>query len=490
MEAGGYGRLGDMEDWGVEYSPKCESVHVTICEETPAYPGTPPQVLSKVPLISGLRIAQLATGAHYKIRGILNTLNLSVCDFLCGGDGSGGMTAALLRFYPASRGIFNSLVDFKGCSMEGVHPSPPAAASSMPDSARDRCVNLTSCWEHPSDLTELATWSYLYHVKRDNRLQISLGVFDMEVQSESVQKIESHLKDWSDSLFSENCTIIYKSFLYRLMRQNGPLEVLGPLFDSVDCYVTDLTGSHSSELYLVFRNRRKRHIRCRYPFEGDLKAICALSKSTKSISDEFLRATMIDPRVLICGVPEVLLPGFEVSLRTLLSQVGVPDGLSHDLVWTMKIPAQADNPIVCILSFLIMVSNACIPTTRLAQFDRLQFDRTLQSLANFYYGTWLYISWRLYISWLTLNQTLYKRLIRWASRPITFTYHMREVTQGRHIEWDWSSYRSHKKLDKLEKPDLAARVIRVFAGKFPLTRHADITDQNILNINKITIYMI
>ena len=389
------------------------------------------------------------------------------------------MTAALLRMCPTSRGIFNSLVDLQGCSLEGVHPSPPAAISSMPEAVRDRCMNCVSCWEHPSDLTEHSTWAYLDHVRR-NRLQINLGVFDVEVQShEAATVIEGHLRDWSGTLFSENCTVIYKTFLYRLIKPGGPLEVLGPFFDSVDCFVTDLTGSHLSELYLVLRNLRKRALGGMYPFEGDLKAICKLSKCTKSVSEEFLRATSIDPRAMVEGIPEILLPVFEVSLRTLLSQVGVPDGLSHDLVWTMKVPALAEDPIVCVLSFLILVSYACIPTTRLAQFNRLPSGQTLQSLANFYYGTWLYISW------VTLNRELYGLLIQWASRPILFTYHMRQVSKGYHLEWDWSLHRSHKRLDKLVKSDLAARVIRIFSCQFPYTRSPNITEQNISNIIKI-----
>ena len=78
------------------------------------------------------------------------------------------MTAALLRYYPASQGIFNSLMDLHGCSLEGVHPSPPAAVCAMPKDVRDRCVNLTNCWEHPSDLTKSSTWAYLNQVKENH----------------------------------------------------------------------------------------------------------------------------------------------------------------------------------------------------------------------------------------------------------------------------------------------------------------------------------
>ena len=80
-------------------------------------------------------------------------------------------------------------------------------------------------------------------------------------------------------------------------------------------------------------------------------------------------------------------------------------------------------------------------------------------------------------------------MVKWASNPIRFTYRMRNVPKGKHIEWDWARHKSFKEMDKLHKPDVAARVIRVaarvirvaarvirmFAAQFPLSRSADIT---------------
>lgn len=72
------------------------------------------------PLINGLRIGQLATGAHYKWRCLITDFPPPV-GFIWGGDGSGGMTSALLRHYPLSRGIFNSLINLHDRSLRGAH---------------------------------------------------------------------------------------------------------------------------------------------------------------------------------------------------------------------------------------------------------------------------------------------------------------------------------------------------------------------------------
>lgn len=78
------------------------------------------------PLISVLRDAQLATDIHYNLRGVTRQVVWSG-DFLCDGDGSGRMTAALLRKFLKSRGIFNGLLDFAGSDIRGIAPTPPAA---------------------------------------------------------------------------------------------------------------------------------------------------------------------------------------------------------------------------------------------------------------------------------------------------------------------------------------------------------------------------
>lgn len=91
----------------------------------------------------GLRIAQLATGAHYKLCCLLPLVD-SPCDILCGGDGSGGMGAALLRFYPASKLIFNSLMAQTNNSFLRVHLGPPSAVSYMNENVKIRKRNLTA----------------------------------------------------------------------------------------------------------------------------------------------------------------------------------------------------------------------------------------------------------------------------------------------------------------------------------------------------------
>lgn len=62
------------------------------------------------PLISGMRLFHFATGSHYKLRSILSKFKIQNHDALVAGDGSGGISAAILRLSPLTRLIFNSLL--------------------------------------------------------------------------------------------------------------------------------------------------------------------------------------------------------------------------------------------------------------------------------------------------------------------------------------------------------------------------------------------
>lgn len=87
------------QNWGPEYVGYS---HITSIDFSNSKTFIPSSVLVHQisdPLISGLRIGQLATGAHYKLRCLLDTFT-PPRTFISRGDGSGGMTAALLRHYP------------------------------------------------------------------------------------------------------------------------------------------------------------------------------------------------------------------------------------------------------------------------------------------------------------------------------------------------------------------------------------------------------
>ena len=61
-------------------------------------------------------------------------------DFMCLGDGSGGMTECLLRWNHMSTGVFNSLLSTSGLDLRGSKPTSTAAIGSS-RGTRNRCVN-------------------------------------------------------------------------------------------------------------------------------------------------------------------------------------------------------------------------------------------------------------------------------------------------------------------------------------------------------------
>jgi mRNA capping enzyme len=138
------------------------------------------------PLISGLRQPQIATSGYLKICCILNTCRPKTRFMLAGGDGSGGMSAALMRKYPSAYLIFNSLLDMTGVSLKGTMPTPPSALMQMPLIVSDRCINLKTVWEAPNDLSSISTWYHFKGLMKSHGDKLDLLVFDMEIKTEAM----------------------------------------------------------------------------------------------------------------------------------------------------------------------------------------------------------------------------------------------------------------------------------------------------------------
>lgn len=148
------------------------------------------------PTISGLRVPQIATGAFLKLNCILNLLNFEPRDIICGGDGSGGMSACLLRKYKTSRLIFNSLLLLSDSPMGGTLPTPPSALASMSSDIYNRCVNFNKTWTMSSDLSSEKTWSDFGELISSEKLHVDLIVLDMELTTDAtMQQIETNLRN-------------------------------------------------------------------------------------------------------------------------------------------------------------------------------------------------------------------------------------------------------------------------------------------------------
>nr|WPV62795.1 MAG: RNA-dependent RNA polymerase [Vesiculovirus yinshui] len=354
---------GSFPKWGLETSGSISKFLVTFApSRSPNNLPLPPRIQD--PLISGLRLGQLPTGAHYKVRSLIRSFNIHYRDFICGGDGSGGMTAALMRMSPLSRCIFNSLLIFDDVSMRGSSPDPPSALETI-ENPESRCVNYNKCWEDPSDLSIRETWECFLNYKRKYKLNINLMVFDMEANDPQIPLLISKcLRAYASLLMDKGSTVIFKTYGTILSTQkSNPLTVLGPIFDKVYLTQTMLSSSHTSEIYLVCSGLSTDSHKC-HPIWDDMSVWWEGLYAFQSNQDEFERAQKVRKLNLLSGIPRLFLPDEWQLLRTLLQIANVPGGVSYtvtDLLSCHKI-----KPANFILALMGVISYYSIDHIRLS----------------------------------------------------------------------------------------------------------------------------
>lgn len=345
------------------------------------------------PLVSGLRIPQIATGSFLKVDSILTHLDLIVGDALAGGDGSGGIGSLILRKYENSRVIFNSLMNMECVNLGGSLPSPPSAIDYMPDYIRNRCVNLNDAWSNPMDLSHQSTWNSFRMMKRKFGLRLNLGVFDMEVQNEEMsKKIEDLMLEQLPVLMEKNSTVIIKSYVHRVFQPDSLISSLGRLFHSVMLVQSLLSSSHTSEVYIVFNHMRLGEIVRLYPRWADLGDRIQEAFCFQSYDSEFKRAQDVLRLNLIKGIPQVFMPD---PLQELL---GIWNDLTHDKITTSKwarLNAQSlGSRGSYALATLALLGNQVINTTSWRGETRLVIpnDQALSKYFAYYIGTYCYIA--------------------------------------------------------------------------------------------------
>ncbi|WGC86349.1 MAG: RNA polymerase [Bat tupavirus BS2] len=405
---------GWVKDWRVEYL----TVSTGISPEKILVPRL------QCPLISGLRTSQIATGAHYKVRSILNHYRINYRDFLCGGDGSGGLTSMCLRYNKLSRGIFNSLLELSGYDLRGSKPSEPSAIAAL-GVDRNRCVNYDSCWENNSDLTHLGTWEYFCKLQKQHSLDIQLMIFDMENKDDQSASIEKLISNYLPKLLSIGGCLIYKSYVHRLISEssNHPLLLLGRYFRMVFCTQTQYTSSHSSEVYLVFLH-----------YLASPNGVSVLDwtnlirylKGTfvfRSAEAEFHRALELKGVNTDTGVPVELLPSPEVDLATSLEIAGVESGKASVL---SELLCNLDTPAETRYLVLLGVVTDSVFTLTAEYHDppRIFSDNKLLKFFSFWMGMEYWWAWE------SEDVKRYKVLNEMLSKDLHITHHVNHGTRG------------------------------------------------------------
>ncbi|AJG05826.1 RNA-dependent RNA polymerase L [Bivens Arm virus] len=319
-----YGLNQVTSTWGQECCGYVNEIDIICVADTINYPKI--QVPKhRNPAISGLRLFQCATGAHYKIRSVLKHYSIQYRDALIGGDGSGGISALCLRYNARSRIIFNSLLQLEDSILSGSRPTGPSAVASMGD-MKLRCVNFDSVWQEPSDLRELQTWKYFLRLKQDFNLKIDLAIFDMEVTDEvSISQIDDMLISHLHCIFTtQTNTLIYKTYLDRVLNHPNMLLNLCQNFKSVKAVTTEFSSFKTSEIYLVCQNIETYPILSRTALgEETRQRLLKLAYANSPLSHEIGRAFKIYSRTdLMDGVPNHLISDPFLDLSTLFVMSG------------------------------------------------------------------------------------------------------------------------------------------------------------------------
>ncbi|DAZ87961.1 TPA_asm: L protein [Psilorhabdovirus 2] len=323
---------------------------------------TPRHTLNHVnrycPLISGLRLIQIQTGAHYKLKCLLRYLNVDPSHVVCGGDYSGGFSSTILRKYPNALVVFNSLLDLSKFPGGGMHPAPPSAISRLPDSLKGRCLNLHSAWEEPSDLSLPQTWDCIIgHFPKNS---IDLIIIDAEVEDPKVAGMITTLIDLNAHKFHPTVNVIYKCYYSLLNSPDYPvLTILSSLFEHVSAAVTEYTGTFSSEFYLICHGLR-RSSQKRYVDASSLYDLARLIPANQSVEKEFHRALKLNPVNTCKGLVAEFWVRSEVLLIGLLGGLGIAPVIGKKIEGAFEASEDFDqffSAILFTLSYLLKELN-------------------------------------------------------------------------------------------------------------------------------------
>ncbi|DAZ87757.1 TPA_asm: L protein [Sphaeridiorhabdovirus 2] len=273
------------------------------------------------PLISGLRLIQIQTGSHYKLKCLFRYIPTSVGFAICGGDYSGGFSSVLLRKFPKIRVVFNSLLDLSKFPGGGMHPAPPSAISRLPEEQRIRCINLQSAWEEPSDLSFRESWETLLgHFPKNS---VDLIVIDAEVTEPSTaSRIAFWIDQFSDR-YDPRVFVIFKCY-YSMLKfpEYTVLTTLVSLFESVQAVTTEYTGSFSSEFYVIC-NKLRRSSQKRFIDASSLYELSTIIPANQTIEREFFRALYINLDNTCLGLTKDFWVKSEVILLGLLNGLSI-----------------------------------------------------------------------------------------------------------------------------------------------------------------------
>lgn len=416
------------------------------------------------PLISGKRLIQLSTGAHYKLKDLMCVTTLSGDGIFCG-DGSGGMGACYLRMFPRRRVIFNSLFQLEGESMKGMSPQGPGAYMSSGDEVKGRCVNYDTCYQEPSDLRDSKTWDHFVLLVDKYKLKIGVICCDAEIIDDSVtDDIERNIVTYIEKLFTrKNSVLIYKTYWSRLTNPDSLIHQIKGFFESIFVCFPDTQGSHTSEVYIICCKLTKlKTTHSAVVSEKSMIAIYNLLKVNMGTKNEFLRAQTLTYHTMINGL-ELRAP-FQgpIDVMEYLIGLGVKAGMGLQIstqLISMCVSGLHPLALVYILGFLISRAVIDVESWNKSVVS-VPSSTKLQTLISAVFGLWFGVSDILG------DSELYREVFQLYQKPVTVGFYSRRHKNKTYTAWTISDCGFSKIVDPGEKVGVCQTTIRLIISLY------------------------
>ncbi|AJR28474.1 polymerase [New Minto virus] len=416
------------------------------------------------PIVSGVRLVQLSTGAHYKFRDLLCHVKVDGDGVFCG-DGSGGMGACFLRMFPHRRAIFNSLLTLEGESMKGMAPPGPGAYTASGISVTCRCVNHATCYQEPSDLRDLSTWDNIIALSRKFKLRIGVLCCDADAWDESsVRNIEAGFLYGCEKLLRKQVGVaIFKTFWHHIKNPNSIAHLMGTMFDTVWACFPYTQGANTSEVYLVGQGI--------HPVQTTHKAVVSEEtllrvysglKSTRTYKEEFVRARSMSFELMTNGMEPRIPYTDATTIMELVISLGVKSGLALEVAnmilesaWNLVHP----ESLLRVLIFLLTRDTVDIEsevTDHLLIPSSSQLQRSVAVVYGLWFGT----------SIVTGNYGWYDKPIINYQKPTTVYFEATHVGPRKFMRWGFGPGKFTKTVDHGERVGVTQALIRLLVSVY------------------------
>nr|QMP82361.1 RNA-dependent RNA polymerase [Hymenopteran almendra-related virus OKIAV1] len=281
----------------------------------------------KNPIMRLLRFNDVPTSSHYKVRSMVNNLNIVPNKIVMLGDGSGGCGAGLLRYYKGlgeePKIIHNSLLEKFDLS-GGTRPPIPSAYLSLNEEDRNRCMNLRDYWKFPSDLKDRNTWDYINNFIEKNDTVLIINESEPRTASER----ESIISTFNKHYKREKTHVIWKCYVDDV----SIINYKNLINEGSKIIRSDCCSYGTGEFYIYSRlqsnvlNKKRNYISDKTTFD-----LISLINKENTIERKIMMIKSFSLEITSSGIPKELVIDRDVQFEYELLKSGIKSDKIIDL---------------------------------------------------------------------------------------------------------------------------------------------------------------